>query len=82
VNNNHKCAMAINGCKKEATDLCKCGYSNSETISETFVNEMTNRILYRHWMECDLKFVPYNMQMIMDWDSHINVEYSGFAYCA
>ncbi len=33
-------------------------------------------------MECNLKIVPYNLQMIMDWDSHINVEYSGSAYCA
>jgi hypothetical protein len=33
-------------------------------------------------MECDLKIVPYNLQMIMDWDSHCNVEYSGSAYCA
>jgi hypothetical protein len=33
-------------------------------------------------MECDLKIVPYNLQMIMDWDSHLNIEYSGSAYCA
>jgi hypothetical protein len=33
-------------------------------------------------MEWDLKIVPYNLQMIMDWDSHINVEHSGSAYCA
>jgi hypothetical protein len=33
-------------------------------------------------MECDLKIVPYNLQMIMDWDSHLNVEYSGSAYWA
>jgi hypothetical protein len=33
-------------------------------------------------MECDLKIVRYNLQMIMDLDSHINVEYSGSAYCA
>jgi len=26
--------------------------------------------------------VPYNLAMIMDWDSHINVEYSGPANCA
>jgi len=25
-------------------------------------------------MECDLKIVPYNLQMIMDWDSHLNIE--------
>jgi len=33
-------------------------------------------------MECDLTIVPYNLQMIMDWDSHLNIEYSGSAYCA
>ncbi len=33
-------------------------------------------------MECDLKIVPYNLQMIMDWDSYLNVEYSGSGYCA
>jgi hypothetical protein len=33
-------------------------------------------------MECDLKIIPYNLQMTMDWDSHINVEYSGSAYFA
>jgi hypothetical protein len=33
-------------------------------------------------MECNLKIVPYNLQMIMDWDSHINMEYSGSSYCA
>ncbi len=29
-----------------------------------------------------MKIVPYNLQMIMDWDSHLNVEYSGSGYCA
>ena len=33
-------------------------------------------------MECDLKIVPYNLQMILDWGSHLNIEYSGSAYCA
>ncbi len=46
------------------------------------MNQVTNRNVYQHRMECNLKIVPYNLQMIMDWDSHINVEYSGSAYCA
>ncbi len=29
-----------------------------------------------------MKIVPYNLQMIMDWDSHLNVEYSGSTDCA
>jgi len=82
MNNTHKCATAINGCKQDDDDTCKRGFSRTETISETYVNEVTNRIVYRRRMECDLKIVPYNLQMIMDWDSHINVEYSGSAYCA
>ncbi len=82
MNNTHKCATAINGCKKEADDECRRGYSCIETIFETFVNGHTNRIVYRRRMECDMKIAPYNMQMMLDWDSHINVEYSGSAYCA
>jgi hypothetical protein len=82
MNNTHRCTTAINGCKKDAKDLCKCGYSCSEMISETYVNQVTNRIVYQRRMKCNLKIVPYNLQMIMDWDSHINVEYSGSAYCA
>jgi hypothetical protein len=31
---------------------------------------------------CDLKTVPYNLAMMIDWDSHLNVEYSGSVYCA
>ncbi len=82
MNNTHRYAMAINGCKKDANELCKRRYSCSKMISETYVKQVTNRIAYQHRMECNLKIVPYNLQMIMDWDSHINVEYSGSAYCA
>ncbi len=82
MNNTHKCATAINECKKEANDECRRGYKRTDTILETFVNEQTNGIVYRQRMECDLKIVLYNLHMMMDWDSHINVEYSGSAYCA
>jgi hypothetical protein len=82
MNNTHKCATAINGCKREADDRCRRGYGCSDVILDTYVNETTNRIVYRRRMECDLMIVPYNLQMMMDWDSHINVEYSGSAYCA
>jgi hypothetical protein len=82
MNNTHKCATAINRCKTDDSDKCKRGYSHTELISETYVNEVINRIVYQQRMECDLKIVPYNLQMIMDWDSHLNIEYSGSAYCA
>ncbi len=66
MNNTHRCATAINGCKKDANDLCKRGYSRSKVISETYVNQVTNRIVYQRRMECNLKIVPYNLQIIMD----------------
>ncbi len=47
MNNTHRCATAINGCKKDANNfLCKRGYSHSKMISETYVNQVTNRIVY------------------------------------
>jgi hypothetical protein len=46
------------------------------------VNDVKNRIVYQRRMICDLMIVPYNLQIMMDWDSHINVEFSGSAYCA
>jgi hypothetical protein len=82
IYNTPKCATVINGCKKDEDDTCKRVFSRTEIISETYVNEVTNRIVYQRRMKCDLKIVPYNLQMIMDWDSHLNVEYSGSAYCA
>ena len=50
MNNTHKCSTlwstAINGCKKDNSEKCKRGYSRTELISETIVNEVTNRIVY------------------------------------
>ena len=46
------------------------------------MNDVKNRIVYQRRMICDLMIVPYNLQIMMDWDSHINVEFSGSAYCA
>jgi hypothetical protein len=48
------CAVAINGCKKDASDRCRRGYSRTETIPETYMNQMTDRILYWHCHVDDL----------------------------
>jgi len=82
MHNKHKCSTAINGCKRDSNAQCKRGYSRTETIPETYVDAVTNRIVYRRRTDDDLLIVPYNLQMMMDWDSHINVEYSGSHYCA
>jgi hypothetical protein len=79
--NLHKCAIVVNGCKKVISDRCRRGCSRTETINETYVDELTDRVVYRHWHCDDLRVVPYNLQMMMDWDSHINVEYSISGHC-
>ena len=52
-----------------------------ETINETYVDQLTDRVVYRHQHRDDLRVVPYNLQMMMDWDSHINLKYSGSGHC-
>ena len=80
--NTHQCAVAVNGCKKNDDSICKRGYSNTHTVNETFLNMATNRIKYRRRENEDLKIVAYNLRMMLDMDTHINVEFSGSAYAA
>jgi hypothetical protein len=82
MHNTHKCSDAVNGCKKRITDRCKRGYNNTGEVSETYINATTNRIVYRRRLPCDSLIIPYNYEIMMDWDSHMNCEYSGSAYCA
>ncbi len=82
TNNKHQCSTAINGRKKNEGSKCKRGYSRKETIPETYVDEVLNRVVYQRRTGDDLLIVPYNLAMMMDWDSHLNVEYSGSVYCA
>ncbi len=55
MNNTHQCSTAINGCKKNEGCQCKCGYSHTDTIPETFVDNVTNRVVYQCCLICDLK---------------------------
>ncbi len=52
-----------------------------ETINATYVDQLTDNVVYQRCHCDDLRVVPYNLQMMMDWDSHINVEYSGSEHC-
>jgi hypothetical protein len=79
--NLHKCAVAVNGCKKDISERCRRGYSCTETINKTYVDELTDRVVYQCQHHDDLRVVPYNLQMMMDWDSHVNIEYSGSGHC-
>ena len=73
----HKCAAAVNGCKKQASDLCKQGYSRTQPEPETWLD---NRGYwhYRRRTHQDMHVVvPSNDFTSMDWGGHVNVEYSG-----
>jgi hypothetical protein len=82
MNNTHQYSTAINGCKKNEGYQCKHGYSRTDTIPETFVDNVTNRVVYQRRLICDVKIVPFNLALMIDWDSHLNLEYNGSAYCA
>jgi hypothetical protein len=75
--NVHNCAVTVNGCKKYIFDRCRRGYNLTDTTNETYVNQLTDRVVYQRWHCDDLRVVPCNLQTMMDWDSHINVKYSG-----
>ncbi len=81
MHNLHNCALSVNGCKKDISDRCRCGYSHTETINETYVDQLTDRVVYQRQYHDELRVVPYNFQIMMDWDSHINVEYSCSGHC-
>jgi hypothetical protein len=42
---------------------------------------MTDKIIYQHCHVDDLRVVPYDLQMMMNWDSHINIQYSDSGHC-
>ncbi len=64
--NLHSCAVAVNGCKKDISDRCRHGYSRTDTINESYVNQLTDRVVYQRRHRDDLRVVPYNLQMMMD----------------
>ena len=70
--NLHKCAVATNGCKKEATDKCKRGYDSFEITEETYIDSRGFPV-YKRLTEHDLKVVPYCPDMSLDWVGHIYV---------
>jgi hypothetical protein len=79
--NIHRCAIAVNACKRKETDQCRRGYNRSEAIQATYIDKNKSRMVYRRRSVADdLLVVPYNLSMLMDWGSHINVEYSGSAF--
>ena len=72
----HKCAVASNGCKVDADGVCKRGYDATILRPSTTFNER-GFPQYKRINPADLRVVPHNRKMLLDWDGHINVEYAG-----
>jgi hypothetical protein len=62
----HKCSAA---CARHDNGLCKYGYN-------TPLDEKGYPI-YKRRREQDLKVVPHNREVLLDWGGHCNVEYAG-----
>ena len=74
----HVCSNAVNGCLDKEGN-CKRGYRRREVMATTTLDE-NGYPIYRRPNRADLKVVPHNREVLLDWDGHINVEYAGTSY--
>ena len=77
----HNCNWTnANGCKASATCKCKRGYDDTIVREHTDFDDK-GFPLYKRENESDLKIVPHNRKLLLDWEGHANVEYAGSAFC-
>jgi PIF1-like helicase len=72
----HKCAVGF--CKETSEDRCKRRYDVRGVTDKTQVDEY-GYPRYRRRAEKDLRVVPHNRKILLDWKAHINVEYAASA---
>jgi hypothetical protein len=73
-NMQHKCAVAVNGCKKTLDSLCSKGFDETNVTHTCFDHK--GFPVYKRNRQEDFKTVPYNRQIILGWKGHANVEFS------
>lgn len=75
----HSCSKDVNGCLDENGN-CYRNY-DKKVISEVTCIDSNGYPQYRRRHKNDLKIVPYNKKMLLDWNGHLNVEFcaSNFA---
>ena len=72
----HKCVVSkINGCKQNAYVNCKNKYDTNKESEATVFGELGYPV-YKRCTDKDLKVVPHNRSMLLDWRGHINCEYA------
>jgi len=74
----HSCKQAENGCLDKDGN-CKRGYQNDKLRPVTILDE-NGYPSYRRRTLRDLKVVPHNRELLLDWEGHMNVEYAGTTY--
>ena len=74
----HDCSHAANGCKSKKTDFCRRGYDRVDEVPKTYIDE-DGFPQYRRRNEEDFRIVPHNPETLLDWDGHLNVEFSSTA---
>ena len=74
----HDCSHATNGCKSKKTDNCRRGYDRSEPVLKSYIDD-DGFPQYRRRNEEDFRVVAHNPETLLDWDGHLNVEFSSTA---
>ena len=74
----HSCKQAENGCLDKDGN-CRRGYQNDKLRPVTTLDD-NGYPSYRRRTLRDLKVVPHNRELLLDWDGHMNVEFAGSTY--
>jgi hypothetical protein len=74
----HNCSTGVNGCL-DAAGHCKRGYQDLTVNAETTFTDRGYPVYWRP-TAFDLKVVPHNREMLLDWRGHLNVEFCGQTY--
>lgn len=70
---------AVNSCQRP-DGTCKSGFDKTVIVPSTILDSRGFPIYQRLRTE-DLCIVPTNIELLIDWDDHANVEWTGSTYC-
>jgi ATP-dependent DNA helicase PIF1 len=74
----HSCSSAVNGCKNK-DGRCKRGYQDTTcNLADSF--DAKGYPVYHGSESSDLRVVPYNPDVLLDWAGHINFEFCAKTY--
>jgi hypothetical protein len=74
----HKCYSKSSGGCLDSDGVCKRGY-DEVTIDTTSFNDRGFPV-YKRPTPADVKIVPHNREILLDWQGHVNVEYCASTY--